>query len=354
MKVFLSASSFKSSYGGPAYSVPRLGKELAMLGHEVGLWAPDESATEVDGAGTCMLLGGSLAAATSRFGRADVLHDNGVWLPNNHAVVKYASNQNIPIVVSPRGMLEPWALTQARWKKKTAWLVYQRRDLERVSILHATAESESINLKALLPSSRIETIPNGIDIPEAINLAVSGEENKTALYLSRLHPKKGILMLLAVWRELMPKGWRLRIIGPDKGGYRDLLKEQVVVLGLDEQVTVEPELLNQAKAEAYVHADLFVLPSYSENFGIVVSEALSYGVPVITTTGTPWRSLLENDCGWWVEPNQRGLKDALSKATNLTPEALRSMGVRGRDFVKTTFSWRQVAESFQRNYKKIL
>ena len=101
-------------------------------------------------------------------------------------------------------------------------------------------------------------------------------------------------------------------------------------------------------------ADLFVLPTYSENFGMVVAEALAHGVPALTTRGAPWSMLLDQECGWWVEPTVTGVADGLRQATSCNSETLRSMGRRGQAFVRTEFRWEQVAARFIAAYEEIL
>ena len=277
MKIFLSVSSFDRGYGGPAYTVARLGEELGRLGHEIGLWAPDTSAPDLVETDNCRRLAGELKTALACFGPPDVVHDNGLWRPNNHAVARSARQNGWPLMVSPRGMLEPWALAQGRWKKRLAWSLYQGRDLRGAVCLHATAASEAESILARLPGARIRTIANGVDIPRLQHREAGEKRERTVLFLSRLHPKKGLPMLLNAWQAVKPAGWRLRIVGHDEAGYAAEVRRVTEDLGLSDTVTVESELHGRAKTDAYFGADLFVLPSYSENFGIVVAEALAHG-----------------------------------------------------------------------------
>jgi hypothetical protein len=143
MKVFLAGTSLAGPYGGPAVSVSRLALSLSDLGHEVGLWAADQSASQTPllppGAAVRRLTGPA-AQAMNSFVRPDVIHDNGIWLSHNHRLAALATRCAIPRIVSTRGMLEPWAMAHKRWKKRLAWRLYQNRDLKEARCHHATSE----------------------------------------------------------------------------------------------------------------------------------------------------------------------------------------------------------------------
>jgi glycosyltransferase involved in cell wall biosynthesis len=201
VKIFLSVTSLAARYGGPAYSVGRLASALAERGIEVGLWAPDGSSIGAAGdivpfiaANPVRKLSGSLRDAVASFGRPNVFHDNGIWMPHNHAIARAAFTRGIPRLVSTRGMLEPWAKAHKRWKKEIAWRVYQRRDLERARGLHATSDVERDNLLSYGINRDVTVIPNGVDIPDPITARFTSEARnpKTALFLGRLYPVKGL------------------------------------------------------------------------------------------------------------------------------------------------------------------
>ncbi len=328
----------------------------------MGVWSPDGSAPTTALFPThCGLLrlSGTEAEALGKFGQTDIIHDNGIWLQHNHRLARLAAMLGIPRIISPRGMLEPWALAQKRWKKQIAWRLYQRRDLMRADFLHATAPVEAANIRQLAPCKTIRVIPNGVDLPESgLGLDIPHEDlagtRKTALFLSRIHPKKGLPMLIAAWAQVRPAGWSLRIVGPDEGGHRVQVEDAVRAAALKDAVSFAGPLTGTKKREAFFGANLFILPSHSENFGLVVIEALAHGLPVLTTTGAPWSELPQRGCGWWVNPTVDGLAEGLRTATSCDRGILRQMGCKGREWVTKEFAWKRVAHEFISAYEELL
>ncbi len=357
VKLFLAGTSLLPAYGGPAYSVSRLAMALAEAGVHVGLWAPDQSAATtpfLPAESPVQRLTGTEAEAMDSFGSADVLHDNGIWRPHNHRLAELAERRNIPRVVSTRGMLEPWAMNHKRWKKHLAWWLYQRRDLQRARCHHTTADVEASNVRRLGLGVPVRVIPNGVDMPEIDPKARGIEGGKrTALFLGRIYPVKGLPMLVEAWAQARPEGWILRIVGPDEAGHRAEVEQAVAAAGLCEIVSFVGPLEGQAKASAFYDAELFVLPTHSESFGMVIAEALAHGLPVLTTTGAPWPMLRERGCGWWVAPTVDDIADGLRQATSLESAALRAMGAQGRALVAAEFGWERVAKQFMRIYEEL-
>ena len=161
-------------------------------------------------------------------------------------------------------------------------------------------------------------------------------------------------MLVEAWARVRPAGWKLRIVGPDEGGHRGEVESVARRTGVATSVEFIGELAGLAKEAAYEGADLFILPSYTENFGMVVAEAMAHSLPVVTTTGTPWSLLPERGCGWWVAPTVDCIAQALSTATALNDKTLRTMGMRGREIVSSEFSWRQAAKKMRETYQWVL
>jgi glycosyltransferase involved in cell wall biosynthesis len=302
----------------------------------------------------------------------DIIHSHGLWLKSNHEVSVTCRRLKLPIVISPRGMLEPWALNNRYWKKRLALFLYGRKDLRSATAFHATAQSEADSIRRLGFKQPIAVIPNGVVLPDiAVRWSwLEGEgsrsENeerrmkdeeqtkKTALFLSRINPKKGLPMLLDAWAKLAPVDWRLVIAGNDDANHFSVVERKIRELGLQDHVKIAGPLFGDAKEAAYRQADIFVLPSYSENFGIVVAEALGYGLPVLTTTGCPWQELQTHNCGWWVEPTTSGIEHGLSEALRTKNEELSAMGRRGRQLVEQNYQWPAIAEKMLAFYEWIL
>jgi len=283
----------------------------------------------------------SKAIATEAEGGA-ILHNHGLWRMPNVYVGRAAARGRVPLVVSPHGMLGPGAL-KFSWRKKQLFSVLaQRPALAVTKCFHATSRQELEDIRAFGFSAPVAVIPNGVDIPPAESLRSDdrSEAPRTVLYLGRVHPKKGIDRLLHAWSKVADRkpGWRLRVIGPSEGGHDRELEALSASLGL-RTVEFHPGLFGEEKDAAFREADLFVLPTLDENFGMVVAEALANGTPVISTRGAPWAGLETHGCGWWIDHGVEPLAHCLDLAMAMPREALRSMGAKGREWMARDFSW---------------
>ena len=285
---------------------------------------------------------------------AAVVHNHNLWgFPPIYAANAARSLQK-PLIVSPRGTLTPSALSHSRLKKKIMWLLGQRASTLAAACFHATGEEEYAAIRAFGLTAPVAIIPNGIDLP-ALGAArttppVGGQ--RTALYLGRIHPIKGLANLLTAWSRLAAQhpDWDLRLVGPDEDNHLAALQAQVAAAAIP-RVSFAGPAYGPAKQAAYDAASLFILPSFSENFGMSAAEALATGVPVITTTGTPWRGLVDHGAGWWVAPDADGLTGALAQALPLPASALAGMGARGQDWMARDFSWEGIAAAMSAVYR---
>ncbi|MCA1452086.1 glycosyltransferase [Bradyrhizobium sp. BRP22] len=281
-----------------------------------------------------------------------LVHIHGLWTPFEWFAHRQAQKHRARLVVSPHGALAPWALAQKRIKKCVAWHVYQRRMIECADLLIASSEQEHLQLRGLGLLSPIAIIPNGVE-EDSTRLAESGrvEREKIVLFLARLSPAKGVADLLQAWSGLEDRrGYELHIHGFGDPRYREFLKTQIQTLGLLRDVKLLGPLYGDQKWQKLRSCSVYVLPSYGENFGISVAEALRAGLPVITSRATPWGHLVERRLGWVVDNDVGQLRQALREAISLTLTQAQSIGERAREYALQNFSWPGIAEQYAKTY----
>lgn len=367
-------SSITHQGGGPSRSSQGLAAGLCAVGVEAWLMSLRHGESPwIEGVDK-FVNGGSFEEALTRI-KPDIVHLHGIWQYSLHRCAVICRRWKIPYIIAPRGMLEPWSL-RAKWlKKRLARLLYQDRDLKKAAALHATAESEAVQFRRLGFNNPVIISPNGVNLPaeteetgmrrrkfaeKEVSKWLDGvSEQRRALFVSRMHEKKGVLELVEAWTRVNPQGWQCEFVytlnGEEERAYEAQMKARIKELGLETQFILTGPLNDDAKWAAYARADLFILPTYSENFGIVVAEALWAGVPVITTKGTPWRELEECRCGWWIDlPPKASLDAALREAMALPRESLRAMGARGRSLVEGKYTWKAVCDAMVEGYQRIM
>lgn len=283
----------------------------------------------------------------------DLIHLHGAWIPLFVVAGFVARRRKIPFVVSPHGCFEPWALNHKRAKKTLALLTYQGAVNRSATMFFATAEQEVESIRRLNIFQPIAMIPNGVDI-ELPNVRPPRTGKRVILFLSRIHPKKGLLDLVSAWDRVRDENWRIVIAGPDENGHKSEVQEAIAARSLEADFEFVGLVDGAKKSACFANADLFVLPTYSENFGIAVAEALANELPVITTTGAPWKDLDDFRCGWWVSPGVAGLSAALKVAMSTNPAELRLMGERGRRLVSEKYSWEKIGRDASRAYASMI
>ena len=276
--------------------------------------------------------------------KIDLIHLHGMWSPFLAVAALVARRRRIPLVISPHGCLEPWALGYKHRKKWLALKTYQGAVLRAASLFVATANQELESILQLGLRQPVAVIPNGVDAGPPPLREAHGVV-KTILFLSRVHPKKGLLDLVEAWARVRRSGWRIVIAGGDEDGYRAKVEALVRAKELQSDFEFAGFVDGARKQACFDAADIFILPTYSDNFGIAVAEALANELPVITTTGAPWQDLVEHRCGWWVEPGVQGVSGALNEAMECDPAELRKMGQRGRQLVLNKYSWAQIGST---------
>ena len=265
----------------------------------------------------------------------DVIHNHGLWLMPNVKAGSAAVGGRTPLIISPRGMLAPAALAFSRSKKRAFWALLQGPVIRGAACIHATSDQEYEEIRSFGLANPVAVIPNGIDLPEVPAGRRMSAAQRVVLSLGRVHPKKGLAHLIRAWSKVEASclDWRLRIAGPPEAGHDDELRALAMALGLS-RVSVEGPIYGEAKTIAYQDADVFVLPTLNENFGLTVAEALAAGTPAISTKGAPWSGLDGEGCGWWIDHGVEPLAAALAHAIELPPATLKAMGAKGRRWMK--------------------
>ncbi|MGA2426545.1 MAG: glycosyltransferase [Terriglobales bacterium] len=272
---------------------------------------------------------------------ADVVHLTGVYNFPTFPTIFWGRLLNKPLIWSPRGALQRWEVS-SRIGLKAVWDFLWYHTADRVELtMHVTSEHESRETLARFRKLRMAMIPNGVDVPVDLN-RVERKRNAELrlLFIGRLDPKKGIEALLKAC-SLVDSAplWRLAIAGWGAPEYVSQLKEQIHALGMSGRVEMLGAVLSEAKKRLFECSDVALVPSYTENFAIVVAEALAHGVPVIASKGTPWSRLEEMRCGLWVDNDPESLADAIR---GISAMPLQDMGRRGREWMQNEFSWRSV------------
>lgn len=286
--------------------------------------------------------------------KPDIVHIHALWSPWLYRIYRWAKTRRLPVVWSPHGMLTPWALSQKRLKKTLALALYQKRGLRGADLLHVTAPSEVEDVRRLGLKNSVIEVPLGVDVPAELPMHEPGPV-RTALFVSRVHPKKGLFDLVEAWAAIRPQGWRMVVAGPSYQDHGTQVEARARAAGLSEaEFRLVGPVYGEAKTRLYAQADLFVLPTYSENFGSVVIEALAQGCPVLTTTGAPWEGLVTHRCGWWIEPGAAPLTATLREALVLPSQSLHEMGERGYVWVRDAYGWEAVGRKMVEAYRTLM
>lgn len=372
------------AYGGPAQSVPGMLCALSDRGHRVtlvsgaSLTRPPPENPLVHRCGMTWVKTLQYPPQKVRWApnlrnvitrqvsdHRSVVHVQNLWNYFPLVAGRVALERGIPLIFSIRGTLSPWSLSQNRRVKQLAWRLFQRRLLQRSSCLHVTSQRELEFVRGLGLRTPVALIPNGTFVAD-FSSGLSQTDARRAmglspdarylLFLSRVHPKKGLDLLCRVWRQLVLKhsidrdGWQLLIGGPVADSVywqsclahldTDRLQNSFRYLGM---------LKDSMRISAYKAADLFCLPSYSENFGIVALEALSSGTPVVTTTETPWESVVDHDAGAWIPPRTRDLYEALRALVldNTKREAQR----KNASVLAAQYDWSEISHQMESVYR---
>jgi len=412
MKVGLTSGSLSRDAGGLFESVRALGKGLAELGVDVSVyglwdknWDRDKKAWAPLSAHAFSFIGPRALAWAPEMdnaldeARPDILSLHGLWQYPSVATRRQLQRHGTRYVVSPRGMLDIWALANSRWKKRIAAWAFENAVLSDAACLHALCAPEADAIRAYGLRQRIEVVPNGVDLPEKLTTedTESTEGRSRLLFLGRIHPKKGLVGALRAWADIQnSKQWQFVIAGWDQGGHEGELKKLCADLGLriaecgeaedlklnsyklkteralDIQGGVRPEngsnrrltlpdvdvvffgsAFGEEKQALLRSAEAFILPSFSEGLPMSVLEAWAYGLPVVMTPECNLPEGFASGAALEIR-NSAGGFERMRTLIEMTDQERAAMGMRGRRLVEERFTWPKVAAQMRRLYEELL
>ncbi|MEM0985413.1 MAG: glycosyltransferase [Pseudomonadota bacterium] len=289
----------------------------------------------------------------------DVLHQHGIWQAFSAQVSSWHRRTGRPYMISPRGMLDPWALQNSGWKKRISGALFARRHLEDATCMHALNESEAQSIRDIGLLQPIAIIPNGVELPKRDPLPRPREwpQRKALLFMGRLHPKKGVMELVRAWSKAGQRSanlfqeWVLVIAGWDDGGHGAQVKAGIGRLGLEDNVHMPGALIGDAKRAAFSHASALVLPSYSEGLPMSVLEAWSYGLPVLMTDECHIAQGFSEGAAYRIDNDVDALAAQLEIILGAPDDCLGAMGKAGQRLVETHFNWSSIAAEHLEVYR---
>lgn len=293
----------------------------------------------------------------------DLIHTNTVFAPLvllTHWICKL---HKVPYIMTPHGMLEPWALSYKSWKKHFYYALFEKPALQQSSAIHVLANSEANNLKSLGFQHTI-VVPNGIHLqefeilpePELFYQKFPATRNKTIiLFLGRIDPKKGLDLLAPAFAKVHQKfpHTHLVVAGPDSIGFLPTAQHYFEQAGVQESVTFTEMLSGSLKHAALAAASLYVSPSYSEGFSMSVLEGLASGVPCVITTGCNFPEAAAAKAAHVVNIDTDAIADALIHCLS-HPQQAKIMGDRAREFILKNYTWEQSAKKLTQVYQAII
>lgn len=279
---------------------------------------------------------------------ADVVHLTSVYSTTTMPTLLAARLFGKPVVWSPRGALQRWE-GSSNLRLKSVWESICRLLLPGNARLHATSEDEAMESTKRLGGLDALVVPNGVSPPDSVPVRewVAAGCLKV-LFLGRLDRKKGIENLLQAISALPNAHASLEICGEGKPDYLKSLQVLAHHLGIADRVRFLGGIAGVEKAQAFFRADVCVVPSYTENFAMVVAESLAHATPVVASTGVPWKPLQVREAGWWVPNDPASLVRTLESARGAD---LAAMGQRGRNWMIDQFSWRSIAARMVEAYR---
>ena len=297
----------------------------------------------------------------SQIRSTDVVHSHGLWMYPGALAFQLSQRTGCKRVVSPHGMLEPWALQNSRWKKRTAGWLFEKRNLRTADCLHALCHAEADNFRNYGLPNPIAVIPNGVDLKKSrpsrekqtcVHEHPEMKGRQLLLFLSRIHPKKGLTHLLRAWASLrlQDRNWSLIVAGPDESSHESELRELASSLGISRHTLFTGPVYGEEKDRLLCAADAFVLPSLSEGFSMAVLEAAAAGLPVLLTKECNFPELAAAGAAIETPAGAPGVAAGLARFTELSEAQRNSMGTRGFELVRDSYAWPAIAKEMLRVY----
>ena len=372
------------SKGGVARAARLLAGAQARIGADVTFFSTDSDlegrqlTTEREDRGCVRVhsfpaLGGSRLslswslgrACMGRMGQFDIVHIHGIWsFPGTWGALA-ARRGHVPYVISPQGMLNDWAMRFRAYKKIPYWYIVERHTVRGASWIHFATEEECRQAQPWVAGKKSKVIPIGLDLREFAALPPRGEfrdryriprKVPVLAFLGRIHPIKGLSVLLEALARVKAEvpEMILAVAGPDEDGYRSELERLAQGLGIDGHLCWLGAIEEKAKFGFLVDADLFLLPSFSENFGLAAVEAMAVGCPVIVGRGVNIASQVEAyGAGWVVSTEPESLAAAIVEALR-NPETGQAAGGAGRRLVANRYDGEAVAREMLKAYEECL
>lgn len=290
-----------------------------------------------------------------KMGEYDILHANGLWMYANHITCAMARKYGKPYVITPHGMLYPAALRRSYWKKWPFLKLFFHKDIMHASCLHATCKQEMEHIREFGYRGPVAIIPNPMVLPAPPSAKRSPKAKKAFGFLGRLHPRKKVENLFYGVELLKERQQEceLWIMGSGLPEYEAFLKAEVERLGL-RNVRFLGFVSGQEKYEKLAQLSTLFVPSDFENFGMIVTEALSVGTPVMASLGTPWEELNNQHCGWWCDRTPENIAQVMRQVLDMSAQELDAMGERGKAMAKANFAAEEVARKVMQLYSWLL
>lgn len=301
-----------------------------------------------------------------------LIHTHGLWTQASITACRFATSHRVPYLVSPHGMLDEWALSRSRLKKRVAARLFENRHLKNASCLHALCHSEAQSFRNYGIKGPVAVVPNGVDLPDDhLRDNHLRDGRKTLLFLGRIHPKKGLANAIHAFAKAgIAQDWQFVIAGWDQNHHlrelKQLCGEQKIStreIPLDQFLADEETsgdvlfvgpAFNKQKSHLLRRADASILPSFSEGMPMSVLEAWSYRLPVIMTRHCNLPEGFDAGAAVKTGTDVKEITKALLEFVDRDKDAQAEMGLSGRRLVEKNFTWTKIAADMIEVYKWIL